>query len=142
MFLNGGTTLDFQGSGSFTVLNRINPMIADNGGGFVGFGSDLSLAADNRIGLLAQNGESSIDVSGNLSLAAGRGATGGAIAVTVASGAAFNVGGDFDAHSDGIGAIQSDGEVLTPGAAGEAAIGGSVKIMLGDATYSVGGRRC
>ena len=26
VFLNGGTTLDFQGGGSFTVLNRVNPM--------------------------------------------------------------------------------------------------------------------
>ena len=27
VFLNGGTTLDFQGSGSYTVLNRVNPMM-------------------------------------------------------------------------------------------------------------------
>ena len=119
-------------------------LIADTASGFVAAAADLTLAADRRIGVLANGGAAArIGVGGALSLAVGRGATGGAIAVDIGNGGLFQVGGNFDAHADGIGAIQTDPDnrlALLAGAVGEAATGGSVKISLGNATYAVGGQ--
>ena len=100
---------------------------------------DLLLSAGKRIDVVAF-GEGGLFVNGSLALDASAGKTGGIIDIAVGGGAVFGVGGDFDAHADGIGAIQSDGEVLTAGAVGEAATGGSVKIALGDARFAVGGQ--
>jgi filamentous hemagglutinin family protein len=128
---------DTQGTASDTIN------LTSTSGSFVGGNLDLSLSADKRIGVVAQGSESAITVGGNLALNSGLGGQGGNIDVAIDTGAQLRVGGNFDAHADGLGAIQTDpnnGNALLPGAAGENATGGSVKVALGNATYSVGGQ--
>ena len=125
------TTAQANAAGNIRISADLN--------GAVFASDDLTLDAGKRIDVVAF-GEGGVFVNGALALDAGAGKTGGIIDIAVDGGAVFGVGGTFTANADGIGAIQKDGEVLTPGAAGEAATGGSVKIALADAVYNVGGR--
>lgn len=119
-----------------------NTITVDANFGSVSAAEDLALTAAKRIDVVAF-GEGGLFINGPLALNAGAGAKGGIIDVSVDGGAVFSVGGDFDAHADGLGAILTDpdnGDSLLGGAAGEAATGGSVKIALGNAFYDVAGQ--
>ncbi|QGN53482.1 hypothetical protein [Novosphingobium sp. Gsoil 351] len=123
---------------STTLANAANRILVDaTSSGRVSAQEDLSLTAGKRIDLVAF-GEGGVFVNGALSLNAGAGAKGGIVDVSVDGGAELSVGNFFEARADGEGAVQSDGDALVAGAAGEAAMGGTVTIALGDAFYSVG----